>query len=401
MKNIEICKWYNNADSPVLFFIDDLANVWVDTNNDGKVDLGEDWGYAKREKNSSFNYLENIILKNFQDIKTTFFVPVGVRVGIIENPKIKVISKMINCDAKTKFFFKSINNDSKYEIAYHGTTHGKVGQNRNDFKQEWELFNSVDEAINIINKGKEIYKEVFGCYPTGGKYCGYESNQFSDESIDKTDFIWWSRYWNRGIEESCEDNICGNDKNLLTNYDIKFFGVNKVVDIPSTINGGLLSGVLNPNSKTIKGVAKIILKDYLIKKKLKQVDFLLNNKLVISVQEHMAPSRDDGRRQTPNIFDDEKSVRYIFNYLKNKNVWYCTGTELAEYVLLREKAKINHINNNQFELKINLNKHVDFEFITIKLNDEFKKVKAPNEKIYIIKNSIVNLPIINGIFTIE
>ena len=44
---IEVCKWYQNADSPVLFMIDDLANLWVDINGDGKVDLGEDWGYAK------------------------------------------------------------------------------------------------------------------------------------------------------------------------------------------------------------------------------------------------------------------------------------------------------------------------------------------------------------------
>ena len=37
-------KWKNNADSPVLFLIDDLANKWVDITNDGKIEPEQDWG---------------------------------------------------------------------------------------------------------------------------------------------------------------------------------------------------------------------------------------------------------------------------------------------------------------------------------------------------------------------
>ena len=54
--NIEVCKWYKNAAVPVIFMIDDLANVWVDTNGNGVIDPGEDWGYAKKEEHSSFRY---------------------------------------------------------------------------------------------------------------------------------------------------------------------------------------------------------------------------------------------------------------------------------------------------------------------------------------------------------
>ena len=89
--------------------------------------------------------------------------------------------------------------EPKFEIAYHGTTHGKAGESAQRFQQEWELFHSVPEAEETINYGKEIYKEVFGDYPRGGKYCGYVSNQYSDESIDRTGFLWWCRYWNRGL----------------------------------------------------------------------------------------------------------------------------------------------------------------------------------------------------------
>ena len=36
---IKIAKWYKNANSPVLFMIDDFANVWIDLNNDGKEEI--------------------------------------------------------------------------------------------------------------------------------------------------------------------------------------------------------------------------------------------------------------------------------------------------------------------------------------------------------------------------
>lgn len=394
--DISICKWYNNADSPVLFLIDDFANVWVDTNGNGKIDLEEDWGYGKDGENSSFRFLNDIILKDFKSIKTTFFVPVGVRIGMIENPQIKFVSKMINCDEKTKAFFKNINDNSKYEIAYHGTTHGRVGKTRNDFKQEWEIFKNLDEAIETINKGKEVYKEVFGYNPEGGKYCGYETNEFSDESIDKTGFIWWCRFYNKGLIDDKDCNIGGSDFNPLTNLDVKTFGNSGVVDIPSTLNGGLLTGVFNPNKKTLKGIAKVVLKNYLIKKKISEINFLLENKLVISIQEHISPSRDDGRRQTPNIFDDRESLKYIFNYLKYKNVWYCTGTELAEYYLTRNKINIKQITKNEFE--ISNAKELEGKMISIKVDEKYSKLKTPDGKMINKENGCFTFNIDEGRF---
>ncbi len=397
--SITVCKWYNDAVVPVLFFIDDLANVWVDTNGNGKIDLGEDWGYGKDGENSSFRFLNEAILKDFPKVKTTFFVPVGVRVGMIENPQIKSVSKMINCDEKTKAFFKNINDNPKYEIAYHGTTHGKVGKTRNDFKQEWELFKNLDEAIETINIGKEVYKEVFGYYPKGGKYCGYETNEFSDESIDKTGFIWWCRFYNKGLIDDKDCDIGGSDLNPLTNLDIKAFGNRGVVDIPSTLNGGLLTGVFNANKKTLKGMAKFILKKYLIKKKISEIDFLLKNSLVISIQEHISPARDDGRIQTPNILNDRESLKYIFNYLKDKNVWYCTGTELAEYCLTRNEISIKPINENEFEI---LNaKKLEGKIISIRTAEKYNELKTPKGKIIYKENRCFTFNIAEGKFRFQ
>jgi hypothetical protein len=77
--------------------------------------------------------------------------------------------------------------------------------------------------------------------------------------------------------------------------------------------------------------ARDLYRPLFIKWMLRRIDFLLKHRLVISVQEHMSPSREDGRRQQPNIVDDKESLRNIFQYLRNKNVWYCTGTEFAEW----------------------------------------------------------------------
>jgi len=329
MKN----KWKDGADSPVLFFIDDLCNKWIDLNGDGRIQPEEDWGYAGYDKNGAMHYLENEILSANPEVKTTFFVPVGERVNIQRKTKYEFYSEAINFSSKSRDFYKRIHNNPKYELAYHGLTHGTPGNTAKDFMQEWESYRNISEAIDIIKKGGKIFKETVGIYPNGGKYCGYKSNHFSDDSIDKSDFKWWCRFYNKGLEDN-NSNISGNDNNPLTAYDIKLFGENNVVDIPTTIPGSLAT--IGHTNSFIKNSLKKILKRYILKKKLKEIDFLLKNKLVISIQEHISPSRVDGKRQGPNIFDDKESLVTILKYLKNKNVWYCTGTELANWVKNRK-----------------------------------------------------------------
>lgn len=399
----EICKWYSGADSPVLFMIDDFANVWIDANINGQIDLEEDWGYGKNIENSSFKFLNEVILKDYPDIKVTFFTTVGVRAGMIENSPIKSVSKMINCDIQTKNFFREVNNNPKFEIAYHGTTHGKAGDKADEFKQEWETFASAAEAVETINRGREVYKQVFGDYPSGGKYCGYKANQFSDESIDMTDFLWWCRFWNRGLTEDRNCNIGGKDFNPLSNFDIKTFGRNNVIDIPSTLYGGMFTGILNPDIRNIKGIAKLVLRKYLTAKKLKEIRYLLENKLVISIQEHISPisnmmrESDGWARQTPNIFDDEKSLKYIFNFLKGKNVWYCTGTELAEYYYIRENTEIVWVGNNLFMINYTGEKNIINRVISITFNrDNINKIVLPDSSIIFGHNNIFNITVMNG-----
>ncbi|WP_438349873.1 hypothetical protein ACP8HI_04170 [Paenibacillus sp. FA6] len=396
--SIELCKWYNNARSPVLLMIDDLANTWVDTNKDGTLHLGDDWGYHKNEKNSSFRYLNEMILKDFPQLKVTFFVPVGVRVGMLLKPLLTQVSEPMNADEGSKEFFKSIHQHPNFELAYHGTTHGKVGQRAVDFIQEWALFNSVDEALDTIRKGKDIYQDVIGINPSGGKYCGYTSNGYSDESIDQSGFSWWCRYWNRGISDGGKQEICGNDHNPLTNFDIKRFGSTAVIDIPSTLSGSILNGVLHRET-TMKGIAKRVLKKILIRWKLREITYLLEHQLVISVQEHIAPSRDDGKRQSPNIFDDRKSLRGIFHYLEDKKVWYCTGSELADYVNLRDHVTVERINENTFILEHPAS-YRD-QVISLKFSQyNIFQIRRPDDVIMDVREGYVNLPVMEGEYSI-
>jgi hypothetical protein len=328
-------KWPNNASSPVLFFIDDLSNLWIDINGDNEIQPEEDWGYAGFSSNGAFNFLENEILSQNSDIKVTFFTPVGIREPVIKNFNVNRIAHPINHDEKMKNFLKTIHKNPKYEVAYHGTTHGLAGKVLEEFKQEWENFKSLEMAISTIKKGKEMFKQAIGEYPRGGKYCGYRSNEYSDESIDKSAFLWWCRYWQPGaVEHKIIDQYeTGQDDNPFTAYLPKFFGENNVVDIPSTFSGAIYGKLLANNKLgSLKNCLKRVLRPYLKMKLFSRLKFFIDNNLVISIQEHISPSREDFNRQSPNIFDDRLALRDILFFLKKQRVWYCTGTELSNWV---------------------------------------------------------------------
>lgn len=394
----EICKWYGGADSPVLFMIDDLANTWVDSNHNGTLDPGEDWGYFRNEENSSFAFLNEKILKAFPELKVTFFVPVGTRAGMLKDSLFPQTSKPINSDEESKRFYRSIHQHPKFELAYHGTTHGTPGARAADFVQEWAGFGSVEEAVGTIERGIEIYREAVGDSPRGGKYCGYISNDYSDESIAETGFTWWCRYWNRGVPEGAKGVGTGQDCDPRTNFDVKRFGRSKVLDIPSTVNGELLKGICK-NDPSIKGAIKRLLRKPLVRWKLRQIDYLIKHRLVISVQEHMAPSRDDGKRQTPNIWDDLESLLGIFHYLKDKNVWYCTGSELADYVNLRDRVEMHFEDHDTFTLK-----HTALDaqrIISLKFRERGRlQILLPNRMSIGVKERVANLPLMRGKYTI-
>ena len=316
-------RWKHNARSPVLFFIDDLTNRWIDIDNDGIVKAQGDYGFQGFSSNGSFAHLKEHVLCANPKIKTTFFCVAGPMSPMTTEMEDINHSFQLGSTPESRHFFKTLHNSEMFELAYHGRTHGSSGNNEAGFIHEWEGFRSLEEALRETEQGKSIFLGAVGAIPTGGKYCGYKSNEFSDQSVERSGFRWWCRTYNRGSVLK--------GKNPREEYGVSFFGAGRVIDIPTTIPGNLLNGVY-AKGKGIRGFAKALLRPFLKWWELRHIRFLLRHGLVISIQEHISPSRGDNVRQTPNMFDDSESLKAIFSYLKRKNVWYCTCSELADWI---------------------------------------------------------------------
>jgi len=330
-------KWKNNACSPVLFFVDDLSNRWVDDNRDGIIRSEGDYGFLGNEQDGAISYLEREILSENPAVKVTFFAVVDSMSPPNETAREICHSYPMNENEEKREFFRNLQSKPEYELAYHGLNHGMPGETTDEFTHEWETFQSAEEAVDNIEKGINIFKDTVGTAPSGGKYCGYRSNDLSDESVDATGFDWWCRFYNNAAVNGFADvNYSGEDSNPTTAFDIKHFGLNGVIDIPTTVSGRLLCNVLK-RQNGIRGFLKRYFKPLLLWWKLREIRYLLKHNLVISIQEHISPVRGDGKRQRMNIRDDRDSLRTILKYLKRKNVWYCTGSELAEWINKKSK----------------------------------------------------------------
>lgn len=371
---IDKAKWLNNVDSPVMLMIDDLANSWYGGNEKKRWVYGGDWGGGLGKKGSAISFLEENLLKHHSDVKVTFFAVAGkINIGIKNNGF--TFSGPLNFGNETTAFFRKLNDSDRFEIAYHGYNHGISGARKKDFVQEWEGFKSIEQAIEQINKGKDIFKEVFGKYPSGGKYGGWKYNELADESIDRSRFIWWCRdFMPRDISGKIHDSY----------YEPRFFGEEFVLAIPSTIHG------FHWNKK--------------------QIDTLINKKQIISIEEHIASKRPDGLIQTPNIIDDIDELNGLFNYLRNKKVWYATGTEIAEYFLARTYSTIYDIKKDNFKIRYT-GKHKE-PFLTLLLdfryNPSMKKLQilTPfNEIVECVQENDsdlykANVKVMNGVYKV-
>jgi hypothetical protein len=312
---IEKAKWLNNADSPVMLMIDDLANAWHSRNGKEIWDFGGDWGGGLSHKNSIITFIKENLLNDFPEIKTTFFTVVGNTSHYTYHEPFS-FSEPLDYSDESKAFFQKLSEDENVEIAYHGYNHGSPGEKTENFIQEWKGFKSIDEACEQIARGMEIFGNVFGQNPSGGKYGGWEYNDFSDDCVDRSGFLWWCRDWTpRDLTGKISEGY----------YEPQFFGKNMVVALPSTLHGFFWNK--------------------------KQIDRLLEKRQVISIEEHIAPLRPDGLIQTPNIIDDMNELRNLFVYLRNKNVWYATGTDVARYFISYSFTTIYDIKPDRFKVK--------------------------------------------------
>ena len=333
VRNVQICRWKGGAVAPVCLMVDDLANVWIKTRSGRDPRPGDDWGHWGRVRNSSLWWLENRVLRGFKDVRVTFFVTMSRAPETVES-RYRGHFGSIAEDDTIADFFRGVHATPRYELAYHGFTHGVSGTGQRPFIQEWESFGSLDEAIEVTNRGREVFRVVTGEYPRGGKYCGYKRNAFSDASIDRCGFNWWCRF------DTLSANPVGTERR--EGFSTSRFGERRLVDLPSTVHGGAIS--MPPGRKaSMRWWYSLLL---LYKRRMefrRHLEFLIAHGLPVLIQEHSARSRTVEEPQTPNIVDDTRGLRWILRWLSRANVWHATCSEIAAYVSLRDEVRVELI----------------------------------------------------------
>jgi hypothetical protein len=312
---VEKAAWLDDALSPVMLMVDDLTNAWHNRSGGDRWEPGGDWGAGLDSPGSALHSLEDGLLKGFPEARVTFFVVAGP-ISAYTHGQPFSYAAALDADAASRRFFGSMAADPRFELAYHGYNHGTPGERTERFVQEWQGFPSREAAVAQTKKGLGTFSRAIGAVPRGGKYGGWEYNGFAEGAVDDCGFLWWCRDWMpRDIAGRIPDDY----------YEAQLFGSNLVVALPSTVHGHFWDR--------------------------RQVDLLLARRQVIAIEEHIAPVRPDGLIQTPNIIDDMKDLRRLYQYLRGRNVWHATGTEIASYVMARERSLVYDVTRDGFSIR--------------------------------------------------
>ncbi len=390
---ITICKWKRDANSPVLLMVDNISNTWIDKNSNGRVDLGEDLGYAGEGPNSSLRFLKDEILADFPMVKVTFFVSVDSNKPIRRNYGQAEYSSEINEDGVAAAFFRKLSEEELFEVAYRGRSFSKTRVGGCKLCRGMMSNNmSLQEAEDNINWDKVIFRSIFGRYPDGGKSREIKGVRGINDSLRESGFKWWSGKASLKGKKNC---------------DVSFVEEG-LPNIPITLSGDIFNGIKGKKS------AAGDIKPAELQRKTKRLWYLLDNKLVIGIQESAASFGADRRKRGRNIYDDRDSLRLVLSFLKNKQVWYCKASELAQYCRLRENLKIlcsgSRFNFNYAELaerkiinprKKTCKKGYSNE-ITLKLNEKLTEIILPDgSNVRSDDNSSFTIPIMDGDYTVS
>jgi hypothetical protein len=308
-------KWLWDADSPVVLMIDDLTNAWHSHSGSPTWEHGGDWGGGLDSPRGALAFLEANLLKKFPEARTTFFVVAG---PISQYTEHQPFSQALPLDADEAScrFFRDLAHDPRFELAYHGYNHGLPGATTDQFRQEWRAFPSVEAAITQTRMGQEIFLRATGTTPRGGKYGGWDYNEYAEEAVAALGFRYWCRDWTpRDVSGRIADE----------HYDASFFGKDHVVALPTTVHGHFWDS--------------------------RQLDLLIARRQIISIEEHIAPIRPDGLIQTPNIVDDIADLRRLYASLRGRNVWHATCSEIASYAATRELVFVHDVTPESFAIR--------------------------------------------------
>lgn len=307
--------WLDDARSPVMLMIDDLTNAWHNGKGGDRWQAGGDWGGGHNSPGSALQSLEEGLLEPFPEARVTFFTVAGP-ISTYTHDRPFSYAAPLDADAASVSFFRQLAADPRFELAYHGHNHGTPGETTAGFVQEFQGFESHDAAVAQTKRGLDTFSRTIGTAPRGGKYGGWAYNHLAEGAINDCGFLWWCRDWmSRDVTGRISDSY----------YDAQFFGRDLVVALPSTVHGQFWDR--------------------------RQVERLLARRQVIAIEEHIAPVRPDGLVQTPNIIDDMPDLRRLYRYLRGRSVWHATGTEIASYVIARERSLVYDVSLDGFSLR--------------------------------------------------
>jgi len=381
----KIAKWFNNYQSPAVLMVDDLSDAYINVYSEP---FKNDWGYLCNRSDSSFNFLKKRLLNKYPDIKITFFTPYKRHNVINENSHFLYKKYALGEREEYTTFLKYLVTKG-HEIAHHGSNHGKyidikkISTN-NNWIHEWALFNSIDEGVEITLEGVEKFKNICNITIFGGKYCGYSTNEFSNEIIDKCNFLYW----------------CNKSNIYIKEHEEYYFGKNKIISFPTNFPGNAFNRLTyitgNKQKDKKKKITKYLQPIYNIYAYLKLYQ-LYKNQNIISIQEHYSPSTSAGTVQSANIITDIESLNKIYQFMSYLSIWYATCMDIAKYIYVRENSQLKR-NNDILEINFNNFKNMKKNIISI-TNDHFFEIENGNTFVMAKKNNglyVVNLPLKHG-----
>ena len=314
-----ISKYHNNHQTAATLMIDDLAPSAITT--DGVIRPFNDHGYAMNNPEGLYHYFEKHLLDPFPEICGTFFILIDKHTNHAPGTGgYQILSNGFSDEYVD--FLKSIN--PSFDLAFHGTNHGKI--ENGVFLQEFSYLTPTD--IPRLKSILEEFEKRTGLSFSGGKYPGYISNEHSEIILEKLGIKWWAGH--NGM------------KNKRTHEnEFSYFGdSSKVLNFPTTFSGEAFKTFLKPS----KGKFSMLTALYHQLRKLnleRHLQYLYENRLVISLQEHFTTYRIDGKFQRPNVFDDLQSIQKTYSILRGADIWHASCNKIAKYVENRDNCTLD------------------------------------------------------------
>jgi len=320
---VEKCRYYNDHQTASCLMIDDLVPAAVTI--DGKVDPSNDWGYLKDGAGSLYNYFREEILSKYPQIRGTIFLPLESHLYIPKNTGYTVYTSDI--DHGFIEFLKSI--EQVFDIEFHGVKHTFFKNGQLVF--EFENLSENDTGLLTIKLDEFLRK---GLQFTGAKFPGYKYNNTAINFLKNRGYSWVAL-----DAQMINRRHIGNQIATLENFNL--------INIPTNVSGNLFQPM--PMNTKIKNRVKRFLAPKNNVSPERYLTYLYKNQLPITIQEHFQNQTTSGKRQTPNIYDDIKSLHRIYGFLKPLDIWYTSCFQMAQYFDAYTNTRLI-VDKGQFEL---------------------------------------------------